>query len=103
MTSGGYPANSKGQDPRRRFLKMAAAIGALLFSKGTGLHSAAAEALAPLTLRGLATSPLVDGMDPRGPMGKPVASGAVGLNGDFEAGKRYDLLIEMQANGGDWI
>jgi hypothetical protein len=103
MTYDGYPADSKRQGRRRRFLKMAAATGALLFSKGAGSHSAAAEALVPLTLRGLVTDPLVDGMDPRGPMGKPIASGAVGLNGDFEAGKRPDLLIEMQANGGDWI
>jgi hypothetical protein len=103
MTEDGYPADRKRQDPRRHFLKVAAVAGALLFSRGAGSHSASAEALAPLTLRGLVTNPLVDGMDPRGPMGKPVASGAVGLNADFEAGKRPDLLIEMQANGGDWI
>jgi hypothetical protein len=98
-----YPADSKRQEARRLFLKMTTATGGILFAQGAGLCPAIAEALIPLSLRGLVASPLVDSMDPRGPMGKPIASGAVGLNGDFEAGKRPDLLIEMQANGGDWI
>jgi hypothetical protein len=98
-----YPADIKRQDARRLVLKMATATGALLVFRGARLPSAAAEGLVPLTLRGLVSNPLVDSMDPRGPMGKPVASGAVGLNGNFEAGERPDLLIEMQANGGDWI
>ncbi len=80
-----YPADGKRQEGRRLFLKFATATGALLFADGAGLRLSAAEALVPLTLRGLVSDPLVDSMDPRGPMGKPIASGAVGLNGSFEA------------------
>jgi hypothetical protein len=98
-----YPADSKRQEARRHFLKVTTTAGGILFAQGAGLRRAMAEAVIPLGLRGLVANPLVDSMDPRGPMGKPIASGAVGLNGDFEAGKRPDLLIEMQANGGDWI